>query len=98
MVEKITEKLIASGYKPNHAADLAERLCKSEYIREPLNSWVENGTETDCSCEGFSALELMKTKKFTYPAALIAIAWLKSDPVTAKTALTSGVDSVGGGM
>lgn len=98
MVEKITEKLIASGYKLNHAADLAERLCKSEFIREPLNSWLENGIEADCSCEGFSALELMKAKRFTYPAALIAIAWLNTDPATAKTALTSGVDSVGGEM
>ena len=53
--------------------------------------WEKDRAETDISIMGFSAKQLMKSKHFTYPAALIALDWLLTEPEIAKKELGSDI-------
>jgi hypothetical protein len=97
MKDKITAKLIATGYRPGHAASFAERLAAAEFIQQELALWVESGLETDVAHEGYSALGLMSERDYTYPNALSVINWLKVDPEAAKSALQAGVNYISRG-
>ena len=95
IISKIVNKLIQSGYEKKNAQSLGERLHASDKIREQLLCWIEKNEELDCIYENVSALELMRERGYTYPAALSMIAWLYRDSESAYKALSARIDYIG---
>ena len=60
-------------------------------FRHALEKWVSSREETDIAIGAISSAKLVRDKKFTYPAALIALDWLATDPDTAVPILTSDI-------
>jgi hypothetical protein len=56
-----------------------------------LEKWVAYREESDICIGAISAASLMHTKGFTYPAALIALDWIASDPDTAIPVLAGDI-------
>ena len=94
ITSRIVEKLKQSGYTDKNAQSLGMRLNASDRVRAQLLRWIENNEVTDCIYENVSALELMRERRFTYPAALSTIAWLYRDPEAAYKMLSSRVDYI----
>lgn len=60
-------------------------------FRPALEKWVSSREETNIAIGAISSAKLVRDKKFTYPAALIAVDWLATDPDTAVPILTSDI-------
>ena len=60
-------------------------------LLQAVEAWAKDRSETDIIVEGFSAKSLMKSKHFSYPAALIALDWLLTEPEIAKKELGSNI-------
>lgn len=56
-----------------------------------LEKWVTSREETVIAIGAISTAKLMHDKKMTYPAALIALDWVVTDPETAVPILTSDI-------
>lgn len=56
-----------------------------------LEKWVTSREETVITIGAISSIKLMHEKKMTYPAALIALDWVATDPETAVPILTSDI-------
>ena len=56
-----------------------------------LEKWATSREETEISIGAISSIKLMRDKKMTYPAALIALDWVATDPETAVPILTSDI-------
>ena len=87
---EIKEILVQRGYNENRAELVARELMNigSELI-EPLNKWIDNGTETEIEYKGVSLIHLMQHNKLTYPAALLSIDWIYKDSKIALSILKS---------
>lgn len=57
-------------------------------LRDALYLWAKDRTETNIWVEGYSTFNLMASKGFTYPAALIALDWLITETEIAKMELS----------
>lgn len=80
------------GYSAFEADITAQDLCNLQPQLQPaLQKWISSREESDIEIAGFSAVQLMKKKHFTYPAALIALDWLIVDPQTASAELLSDI-------
>ena len=80
------------GYNAHEADLTAEDLCNLRpQLKDALKLWYELRIETDVTIDGFSAKSLMEKKCFTYPAALVALDWLLTDPSTANAVLSSDI-------
>lgn len=87
----IINKLIKQGYPDKVAEIVSSELVSVDCVLKPLiEKWME-GDEPDYESNGYSILGLMKTRKMTYPAALLTIDWLIKDPEAAKKSLARGV-------
>lgn len=62
-----------------------------EQFQSALKKWVATREETEIVIESISSTKLIQEKKFTYPAALIALDWVATDPETAIPVLTSDI-------
>jgi hypothetical protein len=83
------------NYSQAGAESLASDVLKMpETLRLLAEKWLNDGTETDYSVEGFSVLTLMQEKGFNYLNALNVIAWLAREPEAAKKALSRPFDRV----
>lgn len=60
-------------------------------LQQYLKQWLKDRTTPEVVVKKFSTSDLMKKKGFTYPAALIAMDWLLTDPVTAERELSSDI-------
>lgn len=56
-----------------------------------LEKWVTSREETVITIGAISTAKLMHDKNMTYPAALIALDWVVTDPETAVPILTSDI-------
>lgn len=94
-MDKSTIKAILTGelgYSDYEAEVTAQDLCALQpFLQAALSEWVSTRAQTDVEFEGFSALQLVSKKGFTYPAALIALDWLAVDPETARASLSSDI-------
>lgn len=89
-LEKIlVEELQYSNYEATLTANDLMQL-KPQLVHA-AEKWEKDRTETDINIMGFSAKQLMKSKHFTYPAALIALDWLLTEPEIAKKELDSDI-------
>lgn len=85
-LEKIlVDELEYSHYEASVTAN--DLLSLHPQLIPAAERWEKDRTETDISFMGFSAKQLMKNKHFTYPAALIALDWLLTEPDIAKKEL-----------
>ncbi|MBR6874130.1 MAG: hypothetical protein IKN17_11560 [Ruminococcus sp.] len=86
LVQKLTGEL---GYGNAAAKTTAGDLLGSGYedIRRAAELWVTSGTMTDIRCGGCSVRELVTGGRMTYPAALVYIDWLRTEPEKAAGAL-----------
>jgi hypothetical protein len=83
------------NYSRAGAESLASDVLKMpEILRLMAEEWLNDGTETDYSVEGFSVLGLMEKKGFNYLNALNVVAWLMREPDAAKKALSRPFDRV----
>lgn len=82
----LIKELNYSEYAATVTSNDLENLHEQQ-LREALESWLHDRTVTDVVINGFSALQLMQEKNFTYPAALIALDWLLTEPDIAKKEL-----------
>ena len=89
-IEKIlTTELKYSSFEASLTAD--DLIMLQPQLISAAEKWEADRTETDVSVMGFSAKQLMITKHFTYPAALIALDWLLTEPEIAKKELCSDI-------
>lgn len=80
------------GYSEFEAQITAQDLCNLQpQLKSAFQEWIDSRKEINVSVGGFSAFNLMKKKHFTYPAALIALDWLITDPQTASADLQSDI-------
>ena len=89
-LEKI---LVDELYYSNYEASLTatDLMQLQPQLIPAAERWKKDRTETDISVMGFSAKQLMSSKHFTYPAALIALDWLLTEPEVAKEELSSDI-------
>lgn len=89
-LEKIlVDELQYSNYEASLTANDLMQL--QPQLIPAVEKWGTDRTETDINIMGFSAKQLMKSKHFTYPAALIALDWLLTEPEIAKKELGSDI-------
>lgn len=80
------------GYNAHEAELTAEDLCNLQpQLKDALKLWYEQRIETDVTIDGFSAKGLKNKRGFTYPAALVALDWILTDPRTARAVLSSDI-------
>lgn len=86
LIRRLTEEL---AYSRASAEKTAEDLASSEYpdIIIAAEQWADTGMMLDIIEGSCSAASLIKDGQMTYPAALIFIDWLRTDPVSALRAL-----------
>lgn len=63
----------------------------SAEIREAAFLWVENGTVSDISAEGYDVERLQKEFGMNPLAAILTLDWLQKDPASARQALKAGI-------
>lgn len=93
MNEKIKSILMNELKYSEYAADVtAQDLDNIQpQLKKALDKWLLDRTISDVETLGFSARKLMADKGFAYPAALIAMDWLLTDPATAQKELSSDI-------
>lgn len=92
-IKKLCDILVNElDYSEYEAGVTANDLLNLQPRFQPaLEKWVENREETDIAIGAISSAKLVRDKKFTYPAALIALDWVATDPETAVPILTSDI-------
>lgn len=84
--------LINRGFTEKQASRLAEELSNiDERLKDALDKWLKDGTETDYMAEGFSIIGLKQQYEMTYPAALLSIDWVLKDPDNAVKCIKKGL-------
>ena len=79
-------------YSEYEAGVTANELLNLQPRFQPaLEKWVTSRAETVITIGAISTAKLMHDKKMTYPAALIALDWVVTDPETAVPILTSDI-------
>jgi len=93
MKEKIVEILMKELDYSEYAADItADDLLNIQPQLQPaLRTWLESRAITEAEALGFSVTKLMEQREYTFPAALIAIDWLLTEPDVAKKELSNEV-------
>ena len=79
------------GYAP-HVAELTVvdlNLLRDDDLREALLAWAANEANQPEVGEGEHTTRTLCASGLTYPAALIMVDWLRTDPVTAHRALAA---------
>lgn len=80
------------GYSQREAELTADDLLDLHpSLQAAFSQWLRSRTAANLEAEGFTTQKLMLNKKFTYPAALIALDWLLKEPETAKAALSQDI-------
>ena len=86
------EILIKRGYTEKQAKSAATELAHIDpRLKEALDRWLEDETETDFNAEGFSILGLKEKYEMTYPAALLSIDWVLKEPELAISCINKGI-------
>ena len=85
----LVKELGYSEYEANLTAN--DLLNLQPRFHLALNKWVVSREETEIAIGAISTGKLVKDKKMTYPAALIALDWVATDPETAVPVLTSDI-------
>ena len=84
--------LINKGFTEKQASRLAEELSNiDERLKDALDKWLKDGTETDYMADGFSIIGLKQQYELTYPAALLSIDWVLKDPDNAVKCIKKGL-------
>lgn len=86
----IVDLLTKQGYNDKAASMAATELVKVCPMLQPLVERWLNGEEVDMESNGYSIHGLMKSRRMTYPAALLTIDWLIQEPQKAKKSLEKG--------
>lgn len=88
--EKIFKYLKGQGYSDRSASLVTQELVRATPSLQPyVANWL-GGKEEDYSAHGYSIFGLMKSRKMTYPAALLTIDWLLKEPEKALKSLSQG--------
>ena len=85
----LTEEFGYSEYEASVTAD--DLLNLQPRFRPAMEKWFVNREETNLQIGAISSARLMKEKGFTYPAALVALDWVATDPDTAVPVLISDI-------
>ena len=85
LVKELDYSEYEAGVTANDLLNLQPRF------QTALEKWVTNRDETDITIGAISSSKLMHDKKMTYPATLIALDWVATDPETAVPILTSDI-------
>lgn len=93
MVCKIKEILINELGYSEYAADITERdlLTLQPQLKTALEKWLLDRTLTNIVIGQFSIRQLMLQKGCTFPAALIALDWVLTEPEIAVKELSSDI-------
>jgi len=93
MLEKISDILIRElAYSDYEAEITANDLLNLHTSLKPyFDKWLTSREITDITVEGYSIKNLMETRDFTFPSAIIAMDWLLTEPDIAKKALADNV-------
>lgn len=84
--------LIQRGYNKEDAAKVAFDLNNvNDCLKQALNKWLVDGTETDYEIAGYSILGLKERFDMTYPAALLSIDWIIEDSAEAIRCIEKGI-------
>lgn len=87
----IRNKLKKDGYPDKASAMVALELSNVDSQLIPLvEKWL-NDNEENYESQGYNIFDLMKSRRMTYPAALLTIDWLIKEPEKAKKSLENGV-------
>lgn len=88
----IEKTLIQRGYKQEDAISVASELAEvSDCLKNALDKWLKDGSETDYEVEGYSILSLKEQFEMTFPAALLSIDWIIKDPSEAIECIKRGI-------
>ena len=84
--------LINRGFTEKQASRLAEELSNiDERLKDALDKWLKDGTETEYMAESISIIGLKQQYEMTYPAALLSIDWVLKDPDNAVKCIKKGL-------
>lgn len=87
----IKNKLQKEGYSNKASAMVALELSNVDSRLIPLvEKWLDDNEE-DYESQGYSIFGLMKSRRMTYPAALLTIDWLIKEPEAAKKSINKGI-------
>lgn len=87
----IKNKLQKEGYPNKASAMVALELSNVDNRLIPLvEKWLDDNEE-DYESQGYSIFGLMKSRRMTYPAALLTIDWLIKEPEAAKKSINKGI-------
>lgn len=90
-INQITRKLLGQGLDTRSASMVATELTKvSPSLQKLVRKWIA-GEQLDYSSNGYSVFGLMKSRRMTYPAALLTIDWIIKEPDKAIASLKKGV-------
>ena len=91
-MKTIQDILIERDYPEKQAILVASNLQTLDpTLKDGLQSWLADQTETDYLIEGFKLSELKQKFDMTYPAALLTMDWLIKDPELAKKSIQRGI-------
>lgn len=91
-MNEIKDTLIQRGYDEKKATGVADNLLKvSDCLKEAVEKWIADETETDFEVQNYSILELKEKFNMTYPAALLSIDWIIKDPIVAIKCIEKGI-------
>lgn len=87
----IQNKLQKEGYPNKASAMVALELSNVDSRLIPLvEKWLDDNEE-DYESQGYSIFGLMKSRRMTYPAALLTIDWLIKEPEAAKKSINKNI-------
>lgn len=91
-MKTIANTLIQRGYDKEDAVRVALDLNSvNDCLKEALNKWLLDGTETDYKTVGYSILGLKNRFDMTYPAALLSMDWIIKEPEEAIACIEKGI-------
>ena len=88
--QQIKQKLTECGY-PERFLDVVskELMSVSSSLQPIVENWLVSGEEKDYVFDGYSLLDLRDSKGFQYPAAILTLDWIMTDPEKAVLALNT---------
>ena len=94
MIEKIINILVSELEYSEYAAQITAQdlVSLQPELQVYLEQWLFNRVENEVVINKFSTSYLIKKRGFSYPAALIAMDWLLTDPLTAEIELSSDIE------
>ena len=91
-MKTIQDILIERGYPEKQAISVTSDLQAIDpTLKDGLQSWLTDQTETDYLIEGFKLSDLKQKFDMTYPAALLTVDWLIKEPELAKKSIQRGI-------